>query len=177
MESFASVAGTSEFGVRVGHEDHCNLILRYSSAPAEDLVEYLRRDILNVCLGNTDNHARNHAFLKRSGGEVRLSPLYDFAPMYLSDEGYARMARWGDDKEVRAQPDWTSVGKYVASFDDGPEASTIADMFDFLAGMFRFVQIYAQEAGIDSDILERRKLAIEENVRLLTDAAAAVLNP
>jgi serine/threonine-protein kinase HipA len=39
LESFASAAGISEFGVRASHEDNCNLILRYSTLPADDLLE------------------------------------------------------------------------------------------------------------------------------------------
>jgi serine/threonine-protein kinase HipA len=174
LESFASAAGIAEFGVAAQHEDFCNLITRYSSTPADDLLEYLRRDVLNVCFGNPDNHARNHAFIKRADGDVRLSPLYDFAPMFLSEEGYARVIRWGNGLERMAQPDWTKVGSFVASLEQGPGAEQIAAMFGFIAQQLDSINTYADEVGIQQEVIERRRQVIEENQRILSDGAEKV---
>jgi len=174
LESFASAAGTAEFGMRARHEDHCALILKYSSSAANDLLEYLRRDILNVCLGNADNHARNHSFIKQPGGGVRLSPLYDFAPMFLSDEGYARMVRWDNDRERMAQPDWRAVGRYLAALENGPGKDRIGELFDSMVEGLKTIGSLAQEAGVEAEVIERRRMILEENQRLLVDAAEGV---
>lgn len=50
---------------------------------AGDLLEYLRRDILNLALGNRDNHGRNTAVLKDTDGSIRLAPVFDFGPAFL----------------------------------------------------------------------------------------------
>jgi serine/threonine-protein kinase HipA len=50
----------------------------------------LRERILNIAMGNVDNHCRNTAIIKYATGEVMLSPLYDFAPMFLSPSGISR---------------------------------------------------------------------------------------
>ena len=173
LESFASAAGVAEFGVRAHHEEHCRLIASYSASPAEDMLEYLRRDILHVCLGNTDNHARNHAFIKK-GSEVRLSPLYDFAPMFLSDEGYARVVRWEKDKERLGQPDWSAVGISVATMNKGPEPVQVAALLDSMAKSLSTIDAIAKESGIDDEVIERRRLTINENIQLLEKAAENV---
>lgn len=54
-----------------------------------DQLAYMLRDILNLALRNTDNHGRNAAVL-RTGGQVGLSPIFDFAPMFLDPEGPGR---------------------------------------------------------------------------------------
>jgi len=174
MESFASAAGIAEFGVRARHEDHCILLATYSTSPTADMLEYLRRDILNVCLGNPDNHARNHAFLKKETGEVRLSPLYDLAPMFLSDEGYARVVRWDNDKEKMAQPDWLAVGRYLVTVKHGPTASGLATFYDTVAQNLSRIFELAREAGVDETLIELRRKTIKENRTMLLTAAEAI---
>lgn len=173
LESFAAAAGIAEFGVKVTHQDNCALIQRFSSAPADDLLEYLRRDVLNICLGNTDNHLRNHAFLKRQGGEVRLSPFYDFAPMFLSPDGIARVCRWGG-MERMAQPDWSAVAKYVAGLTGGPEPDRIAQLCNELSELFGRFALLADQAEIEPDLVEMRRRTIEDNRRLLDRGANEV---
>lgn len=40
-------------------------------------------------------------------GQIRLTPLYDFAPMYLHPDGIARRIRW--EANDGGQPDWQRV--------------------------------------------------------------------
>ena len=45
----------------------------------ENLQELYRRVAFNICIGNTDDHFRNHAFLLNKEG-WELSPAYDINP-------------------------------------------------------------------------------------------------
>ena len=63
--------------------------------------------IANLALGNMDNHARNTAVQRDFNGRIALTPLYDFAPMYLHPDGIARRIRWEGNDD--GQPDWTRV--------------------------------------------------------------------
>jgi serine/threonine-protein kinase HipA len=177
MESFASALGNSDFGVRTSHEECCALIIKHSSAPDEDLLEYLKRDILNVCMGNTDNHSRNSAFLKKvyDHGDVRLSPLYDFAPMFLSDEGYARVTRWDNKIEYMGEPNWPAVGQYIANLENGPTRGDLAEMFAYMAKFFSQIDAYGKECGVETEVINRRRQIIENNVRLLDQTSNEVL--
>jgi len=50
-----------------------------SAAPENDLRELYRRGLFGLLVSNTDNHARNHGFLRTSTG-WRLSPAFDINP-------------------------------------------------------------------------------------------------
>lgn len=56
------------------------LIKKVSSDPQEDLRELFTRMMLNIALGNTDDHLRNHGFLYDGDDKYRLSPLFDVLP-------------------------------------------------------------------------------------------------
>lgn len=115
LETLCSAAGIAEFGKRGDHTLFCAVIARFAADPEAELIEYLRRDILNAALRNTDNHSRNTAFLKPSDGNAALSPLYDFAPMFLDPEGIARSSRWGDDLEPKiGRPLWGKIAERLA---------------------------------------------------------------
>jgi serine/threonine-protein kinase HipA len=55
------------------------VIERHSPTPTSDLRELYRRIIFSILTGNTDDHLRNHAFLRRGRGWA-LSPAYDLNP-------------------------------------------------------------------------------------------------
>lgn len=61
----------------------------------------------NLALGNKDNHARNTAVQRDYAGGVWLTPLHDFAPMFLHPDGIARRIRWVDNDG--GSPDWGKV--------------------------------------------------------------------
>jgi serine/threonine-protein kinase HipA len=107
QESIASFTGVPGFGVVPAHETVCQLLLDFGTDPQADIVEYIKRDVANIALGNKDNHARNTAIQRGFDGSVRLTPLYDFAPMYLHPDGIARRMRW--KHESLGQPDWGAV--------------------------------------------------------------------
>lgn len=67
----------------------------------------MRRDLLNLALGNRDNHGRNTAVLKDVDGSIRLAPLYDFGPSFLDGRAIARTLRW--EGEEPGQRDWSHI--------------------------------------------------------------------
>lgn len=162
LESLYSLAGIAEYGSRVSHDRLCDALLKHSTSPEMDLLEYLKRDILNVVLGNKDNHGRNTAVLKNESGEVQLSPVFDFAPMYLDPEGIARVCRWEGQAERAAMPDWSAiVGRYADTLGAGRDelrrfGSALQDLPDI-----------AQEAGVDDDIIAYHLRAIDDQARQL----------
>ena len=56
-------------------------ILRTDGAvPERDAAQLWRRMVFNVLISNTDDHLRNHGYLRDEGGWV-LAPAYDLNPM------------------------------------------------------------------------------------------------
>lgn len=75
--------------------------------------EWLRRDLLNVVFGNSDNHGRNAAVLKDSQ-TVRLAPVYDFAPMKADPEGVTRSSKWGAPFEEGGNFRWIKIAQELS---------------------------------------------------------------
>lgn len=107
QESIASLCGVSGFGKVPSHNEVCRRLGEVVTDSTCEVIEYIKRDIANIALGNKDNHARNTAIQRRHDGTVSLTPLFDFAPMWLHPDGIARRIRWQSDDE--GSPNWASV--------------------------------------------------------------------
>jgi serine/threonine-protein kinase HipA len=53
----------------------------HGAAPQRDLRDLWRRIVFNILISNTDDHLRNHGFLRTSRTGWRLSPAYDLNPV------------------------------------------------------------------------------------------------
>ncbi|MEI9928538.1 MAG: HipA domain-containing protein [Sphingomonas sp.] len=60
-------------------------LLRRTADPAAAIDAFLRATFFNLMIGNTDNHAKNHALTYDVGPVPRLAPLYDLVPIRLSE--------------------------------------------------------------------------------------------
>jgi serine/threonine-protein kinase HipA len=99
--------GMAGFGAAPAHDDVCVRLARTCTRPAEAILEYLKRDVANLAFGNKDNHARNTAIQRDFDGNIGLTPVFDFAPMYLHPDGLARRIRWQGKEQ--AGVDWKAV--------------------------------------------------------------------
>lgn len=94
QESLATFMELAGFGVVPTHDDVCVKLASFCTHPESEVIEYLRRDVANLAFGNKDNHARNTALQRGFNGDIRLTPVFDFAPMYLHPDGIGRRIRW-----------------------------------------------------------------------------------
>lgn len=163
QESLASVCGISQFGEVPSHNDFlCRLAAIATDARAETM-EYLRRDIANVALGNTDNHARNTAILRRDDGHIGLTPLFDFAPMFMHPDGLARRMRWTFDDG--GAPQWASVIAQAALASGVSQqhlTQALQEMIEPLATLID--DAYALGIG---KFIEPKRITIENNLSQL----------
>ena len=67
------------FSTGKGYLDIVDFILQGCADVEKNLRELYRRVAFNICVGNTDDHFRNHGFLLTSKGWT-LSPAYDMNP-------------------------------------------------------------------------------------------------
>lgn len=85
MVSALTVLGEHEMGAR--HASYVDLAESVRTgpwnAPADTLRELFRRMVFNVCVGNTDDHLRNHAAFW-DGDRLTLTPAYDLEPVSRS---------------------------------------------------------------------------------------------
>lgn len=157
QESLASALSIADFGVSVRHEVAVEMLARLTTDPEVEIMEYVRRDVLNYALGNRDNHARNTALQRFEDGKVCLTPLFDFAPMMLHRAGIARLAKW--DQEPNTGPNWARVIEHCREV-SGLELPRLAAMLRELRTLFEDLSGHAKEAGVGQDILERQRHAI-----------------
>lgn len=157
QESLASLCDMSGFGVAPSHNVACSRLVTAATDPEAELVEYLKRDIANVALGNKDNHARNTALQRGNGGIVTLTPVFDFAPMMLHPDGIARRMRWESDDA--GSPRWASVVKQAAQA-TGIGADPIVEALREMAAPMQDLLQFAQHVGIDREVLQLQEKTI-----------------
>lgn len=127
VESVYSLAGVTEPGARMDHLEVIRLLAKLwieagQKAQVVDLVaDYLRRDLINKILGNSDNHGRNTAVI-RGKDAMRLAPIYDLAPMVMDAEGITRTTKWPATVERAGDVDWRSACDSLAGLLDPQQA-------------------------------------------------------
>ncbi len=68
-------------GDTASYLDIAAVIEEVSDRASADLEQLWRRVLFSVAIGNTDDHLRNHGFLRQEGRDVwRLSPAFDLNP-------------------------------------------------------------------------------------------------
>ena len=68
-----------------GYLDIADLIIQYCPDTQKQLEQLYRRVAFNICVGNADDHFRNHGFLLTPKGWI-LSPAYDMNPSLSTDQ-------------------------------------------------------------------------------------------
>jgi len=163
QESLCSLAGVAEFGEAIPMEILCTAFMPHVTHPKQELKEFLLRDVMNVALGNTDNHARNTAISKYPDGRIALSPLYDFAPMILDEQGIARSSRWSEG-ELNGFPEWGMIAEIVAkrfaSYQVTPEE--LKKLFYDFARMTEQLSDSMDKANVDHDLIQRLDSRIKD---------------
>jgi serine/threonine-protein kinase HipA len=172
QESIATLTGMPGFDSVPSHDTVCRELIRRCSNPQADVLEYIRRDVANLALGNKDNHARNTAVQRDLDGRISLSPLYDFAPMYLHPDGIARRIRWeGNDN---GQPDFRRVLDTVCELAvqvrseerrKGPDLlhrDRLTAGLKAMAPRLRAIARNGEAMGLEPDLLAHLRPGIEE---------------
>lgn len=158
VESLTSLTGVSEFGAATRQNTYCRALADYTTAPQQELLEFVRRDVLNTALGNTDNHGRNSAVIRYPDNQVLLSPLYDFAPMILDPQGIARVARW-ENEEEQGRPHWRLVTEFLRSL--GCEEAAIIGLWHELAQKVPQLPGVMQSCGVDAELIAQLQQRID----------------
>jgi serine/threonine-protein kinase HipA len=171
VESLYSIAGVLDSAeTTLRHHDALIALSGCVTRFDEEVLEYIRRDLLNIALGNRDNHGRNTAILKDTDGTIRLAPLYDFGPAFLDARAIARVIRWAGEEPGRR--DWNVVLENLATrFDEaGVEFSdwetVAANMRAFGRGLGELPALM-DDCGVDASIIGQRRPEIDRLVREL----------
>jgi serine/threonine-protein kinase HipA len=172
QESLVSASNIAAFDHLEHHETYIDVLKTVSTDPMTDILEYVKREIANQALGNSDNHGRNTALSKGPGGTINLSPLFDFTPMRLAPETIARSTKWGVMLKSHGDhsPDWELVATTIFQ-DDAASADALLDELREFATRLEDAPRLAKELGAHEDVLKIAMSRCDEIVRSLDKPA------
>lgn len=78
-----------------GYPDFAESLRQWSREPRRDCAELFRRMVFNMLVGNTDDHAKNHAAFW-DGQRLALTPAYDLMPLPRSGQEGRQAMRVGE---------------------------------------------------------------------------------
>lgn len=97
MVSALTILGLDEMSARYASYAHlADQIRARFNSPGESLRELFGRIVFNVLVGNTDDHARNHAAFW-DGASLTLTPAYDVCPQARTGGEAAQLMAIGKD--------------------------------------------------------------------------------
>ena len=100
---------------------------------------------------NTDNHSRNTA-VQTIDGITHLTPLFDFAPMYLDPEGIVRAARWYHPTTRNELRQWEDILPLLGL--PAHELQQLVEVLVCFGEQLQTLPDCMHELGIDVDIID-----------------------
>ncbi len=172
QESLASLADLRGFGIAADQQQLLRALRAVVSDPLAETIEFFKRDVLNLAMRNTDNHARNTAVQRLADGRVQLTPLFDFAPMFLDSELIVRSCHWRDSTG-RVQDTWTQVLAMLDVPDD--ERPRIVAALRAFADVVAELPATAAHCGVEAAVIDACRATIDRQSEQL--AALSALLP
>lgn len=126
-----------------------------SPDPRADLRELWRRIVFTILISNTDDHLRNHGFLRLSTSGWSLSPAFDLNPNAAG--GAKQLATAIDDNSTEAR---LATALEVAGLFRVSEAQARTIVAEVLAATERWREV-ARATGLGAQQLERLESAFE----------------
>lgn len=123
-------------GERASYLDLAYTIADQGDRIIDDLRELWRRVALTVLISNTDDHLRNHGFLRMSGTGWRLSPVFDINPDPHPGQKYLATAI-----DTSSDPDIEQLMSVAPNFELSEEDAT-----EVLADVVQAVSVWREEA-------------------------------
>jgi serine/threonine-protein kinase HipA len=135
--------------------DIAEVIERHCASATEDLQQLWRRIAFSILISNTDDHLRNHGFLRTSTAGWSLSPAFDLNPDPRPGPKYLSTAINYDTTAARLDV-LMGVAEYFRL--TGEEAQAV--LRDVTGATSRW-RTAAQEMGLAHTAVERMALAFE----------------
>ncbi len=153
MVSALTILGESEMSAHhLSYGELADQIRARFTRPKESLRELFLRLVLNILVGNTDDHARNHAVFW-DGDMLTLTPAYDIAPQVrTAHEANQAMIVANRDRRARLETCLNAAGKFLLREGEARE------MIDHVVDVIRHDWMdVCHEAGLPE--IERRAFA------------------
>lgn len=138
-----------------GYLDIVDFIVSHGSNVENNLEELYRRVAFNICIGNSDDHFRNHSFLLTKKG-WELSPAYDMNPTFSQHQALL-IDEHSNDASLELL--YNAYSSYML------ERSTARGIIEDVTQNMKQWKTVANECGISrkevNDFAERIELCLE----------------
>ena len=160
MVSAYTLLGLDErMATHASYEALADIVRARFTAPPETLEELFARMTFNILVGNTDDHARNHAAFW-DGNSHTLTPAYDICPQSRTGrEASQAMQIHGRERRSQLSLSLAAANKFLL-----PEERALAIMRDQIAAIAAKWQAACNEAQVseaDQRLLWRRQFLTE----------------
>ncbi|MBD3868884.1 MAG: type II toxin-antitoxin system HipA family toxin [Acidobacteria bacterium] len=172
MVSALTLLGLDEMMVRyTSYEDLAEIIRRRFTDPELTLRELFGRLTFNILVGNTDDHARNHAAFW-DGTALTLTPAFDICPQQRTGwEANQAMLISGDIKESRLGLCMDAAHRFFLNSDDAK--AIMKGQVDCIRSNWDDACDEAKLTEVDRNLLWKRQFlngyAFEDNQGRLSD--------
>ena len=141
----------------LAYADIADMMRRQCSGFEEAIPEMYRRMIFNVCIENTDDHEKNHAFLFRDG-YWQLTPAFDMQPQ-LTGLNYhqLRVGKLGHSPSIENL--LSEHARFMLRRHDAE--SMIEDVF---AGVRGWKEVFAKEGVLAQDIEQCARYILRDSL-------------
>ena len=156
MVSGLTLLGLDEMMARyASYQDFAEIIRLRFQAPRATLHELYGRLMFNILVGNTDDHARNHAAFW-DGHALTLTPAYDICPQgRAGNEATQAMLITGDDRMSRIMSAVDAAPSFQLSREQALEIAR--GQIEVIRTRFSDVCDEAGLSAVDRDLLWRRQ--------------------
>ena len=156
MVSALTLLGLDErFAAHASYEALADIIRARFTAPAETLKELFARMTFNILVGNTDDHARNHAAFW-DGASLTLTPAYDICPQSRTGrEASQAMQIHGRERRSQLSLCHAAANKFLLTDEDA--LAVIKHQIAVIAGNWDAICDEAQLGDADRRLLWRRQ--------------------
>ena len=147
--------------------DIADVVERHSPTASADLRELWRRIAFSILISNTDDHLRNHGFLRASTAGWSLSPAFDLNPDPRPGPKHLNTAIDYTTNEARIDALMAVADLFRLS--PAAAGSVAAEVADATAGW----RVAAEQHGLDDTAIERMAGAFEHEQARAARALAA----
>ena len=156
MVSALTLLGLDErFSAHASYEGLADIVRARFTAPAETLAELFARMTFNILVGNTDDHARNHAAFW-NGDNLTLTPAYDICPQSRTGrEASQAMQIRGRERRSQLSLCLAAANKFLLT--DEHALAIMRDQISAIASNWQTTCNEAQLGEADQRLLWRRQ--------------------
>ena len=174
LVSALTLLGLDErFAAHASYEALADIVRARFTAPAETLKELFARMTFNILVGNTDDHARNHAAFW-DGDSLTLTPAYDICPQSRTGrEASQAMQIHGRERRSQLSLCLAAANKFLLS--DARALAIIRDQISVIAANWQVACDEAQVSETDRRLLWRRQFLNDLAFEGLGDRIADVI--